>query len=52
MGGAVGNVVDRLMHGYVVDFLDFHWSWLACSGVGTFRRSTWPTPPSPWVPSA
>jgi signal peptidase II len=29
MGGAVGNVVDRLMHGYVVDFLDFHWSWLA-----------------------
>lgn len=24
MGGAVGNVVDRLMHGYVVDFLDFH----------------------------
>ena len=29
MGGAVGNVADRLMHGYVVDFLDFHWSWLA-----------------------
>jgi signal peptidase II len=26
LGGAVGNVVDRLMHGYVVDFLDFHWS--------------------------
>ena len=25
LGGAVGNVVDRLMHGYVVDFLDFHW---------------------------
>jgi signal peptidase II len=24
MGGAIGNVVDRLMHGYVVDFLDFH----------------------------
>ena len=24
LGGAVGNVVDRLMHGYVVDFLDFH----------------------------
>lgn len=24
MGGAVGNVIDRLMHGYVVDFLDFH----------------------------
>lgn len=26
LGGAVGNVVDRLMHGYVVDFLDFHMS--------------------------
>ena len=26
MGGAIGNVVDRLMHGYVVDFLDFHTS--------------------------
>ena len=25
LGGAVGNVLDRLMHGYVVDFLDFHW---------------------------
>ena len=25
LGGAVGNVIDRLMHGYVVDFLDFHW---------------------------
>ena len=24
LGGAVGNVVDRLLHGYVVDFLDFH----------------------------
>ncbi|MGA0571862.1 signal peptidase II [Variovorax sp. VNK109] len=26
LGGAVGNVVDRLLHGYVVDFLDFHWA--------------------------
>jgi signal peptidase II len=25
LGGAVGNVVDRLLHGYVVDMLDFHW---------------------------
>ena len=23
--GAVGNVIDRLLHGYVVDFLDFYW---------------------------
>ena len=28
LGGAVGNVIDRVMHGYVVDFLDFHWRWL------------------------
>ena len=26
LGGAVGNVVDRLLHGYVVDFLQLHWS--------------------------
>ncbi len=25
LGGAVGNVIDRLLHGYVVDFLDFYW---------------------------
>ncbi len=26
LGGAVGNVIDRAMHGYVVDFLDFHYA--------------------------
>ena len=25
LGGAVGNVVDRLLHGYVVDFVQVHW---------------------------
>ncbi len=24
LGGAIGNVIDRMMHGYVVDFLDFY----------------------------
>jgi len=26
MGGALGNVVDRLLHGYVVDFLQFRFA--------------------------
>jgi signal peptidase II len=29
LGGAVGNVIDRVLWGYVIDFLDFHWDWLA-----------------------
>lgn len=29
LGGALGNVLDRLIHGYVVDMLDFHFRWLA-----------------------
>lgn len=28
LAGAVGNVIDRLVHGYVVDYLDFHWPFL------------------------
>jgi signal peptidase II len=24
-GGALGNVIDRLLHGHVVDFIHFHW---------------------------
>ena len=24
--GALGNLLDRLRHGYVIDFIDFHWS--------------------------
>jgi len=32
LGGAIGNVIDRLRYGYVVDFLDLHaagWHWPA-----------------------
>ena len=32
VGGALGNVIDRVIHGAVVDFLDFHlagWHWPA-----------------------
>ena len=29
LGGAIGNVIDRLVHGHVVDFLDFHWQFLS-----------------------
>jgi signal peptidase II len=25
LGGALGNVIDRVWHGYVVDFIHVHW---------------------------
>ncbi len=25
LGGAIGNVIDRVLYGHVIDFLDFHW---------------------------
>jgi len=25
LGGALGNVIDRVLHGHVVDFLLFYW---------------------------
>ncbi|MDQ7006132.1 MAG: signal peptidase II [Acidobacteriota bacterium] len=45
LGGALGNLVDRILHGRVVDFIDVHagfeplHSWL----VGIFGTSRWPT---------
>ena len=38
LGGALGNVIDRLLHGYVVDFFDFHWRFLE----GLFRGGHFP----------
>ena len=26
IGGAIGNLVDRVVHGHVVDFIDFHYA--------------------------
>ncbi len=51
-GGALGNLIDRVRLGYVVDFLDFHWktSWYfpafnvadaaICVGVGILLLAT------------
>ena len=25
LGGALGNAIDRLLYGHVIDFLQFHW---------------------------
>ncbi len=51
LGGAIGNVIDRVRLGYVVDFLDVHvnsWHWPAfnvadaaiCCGVGLLLLDT------------
>ena len=29
LGGALGNVIDRLIHGYVVDFIQLHYAGMA-----------------------
>jgi signal peptidase II len=52
LGGAVGNLVDRVRYGEVVDFLDVHWHqyhWPAfniadtaiCVGVGLLLLAQW-----------
>ncbi|RKX34892.1 MAG: signal peptidase II [Verrucomicrobia bacterium] len=54
-GGIVGNLVDRILHGHVIDFLDFHFGsfvWPAfnladaaiCIGVGLYILHTFREP--------
>ncbi len=33
LGGALGNVWDRMQLGYVIDFIDVHVAWLALAGL-------------------
>ncbi len=38
-GGALGNVIDRIIHGKVIDFIDFHysnWHWPAFNLADSF----------------
>ena len=39
IGGAIGNVVDRLIHGHVVDFLLFYWQNWFYPSILTFADS-------------
>jgi len=52
LGGAIGNLIDRVRLHYVVDYLDFYWTqyhWPAfnladtavCTGIGLFLLSMW-----------
>jgi len=44
LAGAIGNLIDRVMHGYVVDFIQFYYNAASClpmfSQAGT--RCYWP----------
>ena len=44
LGGAVGNLIDRVLHGEVIDFLDFYWSnyhWPAFNLADSFITVGW-----------
>ncbi len=44
LGGALGNLVDRIRYGYVIDFIQVGSPRRSCG-----RRSTWPTSRSSWA---
>ena len=39
LGGALGNVIDRLLYGHVIDFVQVHWAFLAPMFAGGFFPS-------------
>lgn len=45
LGGALGNVLDRLVHGHVVDFIVAYAGWVRPDGwlISTFGTNQWPT---------
>lgn len=45
LGGAAGNVLDRLMHGHVIDFIVTYAGWVKPDGwlISTFGTNQWPT---------
>jgi signal peptidase II len=45
LGGATGNLLDRIVRGEVVDFLDAYVSWAPLENwqIETFRTAHWPT---------
>ena len=45
LGGAIGNLIDRLLYGHVVDFIDVYAGWkpLAEFFISWFETNRWPT---------
>lgn len=39
LGGAVGNLIDRVIHGYVIDFIDFYYA-AAGKCIPLFHKAT------------
>lgn len=46
LGGALGNIFDRLLHGEVIDFLSFHWQerWSTLAFGDFYWRFKWEWP--------